>query len=1235
MQKSRNDAHMTHLVQLIFMLWSSYTENDLNVSMKVLHKIQHALNGNQFQNKSRWANVNPKPSSQTIDYDDDDCTSMKENTARPAHNAQQRQAVMTPLQLAMQDAYTLGLAKPPEPKIEKETIDVQYTKKTNPSQRPTMLPPLASNQTIQAFVLDRIAKKGLLSYEGRLIIYVYPDAFEFDDYPLPQYVPDKGERKPTTTSQPTGRAQSNTSGSLTQADRQAQREKKERSDSEALEAAANWNATVLRLGLKLRKNDDTAVHWYDTHPESKDFRQLVLEAAWGKEWLLQTKMTSTQWILYCKIKGFSRELMMLKLLELFPEWRATQTLGAAATWHAVTGKLWHDSTLVLEAERAQHNQEVHAANGNTMSRAGPFCLTQTDVNSRAETMSFYDNTMERAMKYFRGSKLALRLATEPSSTNATQQNNPANSIFRGDIVQSNNVVVLKTGLPMVVTPLIPRQVRNGPGAALINTLIPLFTRTLGPTNFKVGILTPTELTMVLEKAAIMANQNLGRADNTNLGGWNAIDLAWLARIQSYIGLCMDQAIIKLIFLHDILSWAQPYNTLPLTAVGVIDQNTQPDPAGAVILGYDNINTNAFNENLGGNLPTLAFNGGANGTIGFHLTIETVPIARRALALWIPATILLQDQSFNVGLALAFFIQMWAPWPTGIWSLLINTLDSAGGNAAQQLFAHMSSLVQVPGMTDFDIILPRRTTAVNPTDQPRANNLAILQPITGPTPCGGGGLGANQALNVNFVGQPAYQTYDLAQFMYTWALGMSQTELANFIQRLSYTTGIGPSIERCLDLVANTSQVYPMMISDAVNVDVVWAPNSVQQFASSNAMGVSNEPVQQVWPQPGGNRSDFLINATEVVAWNKVATGLCTSTEGCESGFVLDETIGNFNNAYWSILRSMAFAVTWCSHRLNVGWGGNIWDTAYSNTSQAAFRENIRKYYNTVSNDNRAPSNSGYGKMLAGYFAKVIGNRLGFNPPGGDNITIFDYICPPTGSYQIVLSHGGNVLENVIPINLPDLWMQLFAEFLPKWQSTIPLPQGPDSAEGYYAGLTSMRIPGNQFRGGLCNPEYYKQTLDDNETADFTDDVRWNERLMYLEATAIPSFVNGVPLLDTNPVNFYPKQRTMVQTNFMPNIATGVVSSSTMSNPNCDLNGSIVYAVGTVNNVLQTKEALYKRVKLSIEGWQVGNMIAWKTDTNQGPEKNKSRFAKYNNNESTNSNSSSAEASPGESTSVPL
>jgi hypothetical protein len=1168
------------------------------------NKLMHCINGNTQmvvqpqmspeEREARLAHIR-NPQSRNFQRDPSDIPDQATIDKRRAFA--QRQALETQRQLEeFKKAVAEEMSNPAS-----KGVTVPKTE----DEQPVALPKRQANQKlIELIITQRVSGKHLLEYEGKLVVFVCD--LEITDAEL-ESIEDEGVQLPRNETQ---RPSSPISSGSSAGNRPGRKPKEaslreqdnKRREEEAFASAQNFNASVERIAKKICEKPKGAVRWYREHPESKDFRRLVLEKAWGKTWMSAPQMSSTQWVIYCAINNVSKDLCFIQLMECFPEWNKTlEEYDISQAWHDTFGTDWVQTSAVLKAERDRHNKEVHAENGNTA-----ICRVMEEVQKNPRSHELYrSGAFSKQLGTLKGSMLSLKLATQPSSTNPTQLNNQTNSAIRADVIANTNVITNDVSLNIPNTALVPREVRNGAAAVLINATQRLPIKVLGPTQFVATELTDTDLQKTIVEAAIKANMNLGRADNTCLNGFNAIDLAFQGRLKAYYGLCMDQCLAKLVLLHEVLSWAQPYNTLPITSASVIDQFTQPNATGPTVLGYND--SPVFGEDCGGATSVLPFEGGETGTIAFHLTTETVPVEERSQAVFIPASLLLMDESVNVGQALAFFINMWAPYPVGLPTVSIPTLDTAGGNALNQVFVHLASLVQIPGLTTLHVILPRKTTAPNPDTQAKANNLAILQPITGSA--ASTGLAANTDLNVNYVNGP-YTSYNMAEYFYTWFPDFDATSLANFIQRLSYITGVDDSLRRVNDIASMVSQAFPPLTADTSATNTRFAANSNAQFYMSNAASIQFYETTQNWPQAGNTRADYLINATDVTGWNKVACGLAVSSEGIVDNFILPEYLGNVNAAYWSQLRSLMFAVVWSSHYANVGWSADTWDTAYSNNTMPDFRALVRKYYAVTNSSMREQQNAAFGPMLADYFAAITNKGLGYCTRGNSNITIFDQMCPPTGVHNTVTDNTGTWLDMAIPIVVPDVWMQLMAECLPMWQCSFPVPNGPDSAVGFHKGLRAVAIPGSANIGGLVQGEYYRQTIDGNEGADWADEVRWNERLIHVSGYGTPTYLNDAAVASTLAAGEYAKQRYITQPSYIPTIATGVQAANTMVVPNVDSDGQQVFQIGTTVNLTLMRRILYGQSRQAIPTWQLGNSIAWNDLLNQSSAQSTSRWTNY-------------------------
>lgn len=1036
-----------------------------------------------------------------------------------------------------------------------------------------ILPPTTGGKDQKALVhiCNRICQRSsLVWFEGRLVVHMNPKLASALDDPLPldtvevETPPALLHDRPPKTED---------------------REKKGKKPSKTVDWETQkrinqqqYKAVVERISKKFSSNVTALPLWY-ANGVSKQLAMEVTANIWGPNWMEKDEMNSAEWYMYCKMKGVSDDLCTLRLLETTNDWQALSDDEKQATWNVYMRDDYFVTLKVLEAEANAHNKKVHALNGNTTSLA----RTMTDVDGRPSMDSFYSGGYVQSAPSLKGSALTLALATQASSTNPTQQNNLTATILRGDIVASNNTVTQDRCLYLPVTSLIPRQVRPAAGGAAVNATLRLPSKTILPTPFSNNTLTDTDLAKVITQAAIQATQNLGRADNTTLGGFNAIDVAFYTRLRAAYGLSMDVCLAKIAALHDILSWRYPGGVLPMLEVSAIDQNTIPDATQNPVITANF--SPIFGEDCGGANAVLPFYG-VPGNVFFHLTLETVPISQKPNAIFVPAQILNMDQQMDAGEALALFVVMWAPFPFCMYNVTAATFDVNGANGAAQTFAHLSSLLNIPGPTELHFVLPRRTTAVNPTDQASANNRVLQQPISGPLPSAG--IGANQLLGVSFVGAGGLVPHNLAQYLYTWSEAFDCTSIANFIQQLSYFVAVEEPFARVRDILSHTTRAIPCMPTDLAGTTTRYAPNNIAQSKYCNAASIRFVPTVNDWPQDQSRRADYVMNQTDPIAWNKVMLGLAVCSEPATLSYVMPEWIGNSSSALWTSSYAFAFFMAWTSHYSDIGWSAGTWDNAYTNNTMNSFREIIRMYYAIVSQENKAQQRVGAGAMLNDHFYKMFGARLGASASG---CTVFDCMCPPTGTRVTTINAVGADVAGVIPVLVADVWMQSMTKGVPRWQTSFPTPLGADSTKGYSNGLLIVRLPGNAVIGTFIMPKYYRPALQGNETADFTDDHRWNERLAYVNSGATTSFMTGAAFPQALPANVTPYQRQPINIPGQPLQATSLHSHNTMCWPTCDDTGQILFAIAPAAQMATTNNACARIAALSLPCWQLSNVFA--------------------------------------------
>jgi hypothetical protein len=431
----------------------------------------------------------------------------------------------------------------------------------------------------------------------------------------------------------------------------------------------------------------------------------------------------------------------------------------------------------------------------------------------------------------------------------------------------------------------------------------------------------------------------------------------------------------------------------------------------------------------------------------------------------------------------------------------------------------------------------------------------------------------------------------------------------------------------------TTEMFPSMAAnDGPILAPKFAPNSVQSYSCTNAAVLSFEILEQDLPLVVSGTSDYLLLESDPLGWNKIATGLASCSTPPDLSYVLPDWIGNVSAAYWEQLMGMAFAIVWNSHYANVGWSAYTWASAFGNNTQPEFRQMVRGYYQVAWKD-MIPTNATFGPMMADYFVALTGRRPAFAPSQGGSVTIFDMMSPPTGQrancFAITAPDTWSLLDGLIPANLADIWIQYFANILPRWQSSIPMPSGPDSWKGYHKGMNAMNVS-NLLKGGWIDAEYDRQTLDGNETADYSDDMRWNERMMYLSARATCSRRNGGLIGNTLAAGAIMQQRPTTRAwyqNFT--VVPAVLRGNTMLYPCVESDGELIFAVTLTQQGANARAAMFRRSQLPWYAWQLAGMIAWNDEVTQADTKSASKWDKRKKQQGKASTSSTAPEHGGE------
>jgi hypothetical protein len=954
---------------------------------------------------------------------------------------------------------------------------------------------------------------------------------------------------------------------------------------------------VTRICTKLRGSGGGIKHtalaaWLDAGPDASWIDQVMVVLVGAQWWRSEDWLVAQASLISASFKLPKKAFVAWKMAHslhldhsyAFTTWLKSSYPGVSETdLYAEELSLFERKESALSGGRAKDKVDLTVC-GDVESHPGPFSGTMKNVREAKAFAAFYKAV--RSMDRVKPWNLALTLATTLSSANPVDVTAANGMPLFGDTVSSLNTVTNGVALNAPEGLLIARQVRSASGAgALTASTNRLNGFCIGAMTFKGSTLVGTELLSTITDAAIKANQNLGRADNTTLGGFNAFDVAYIGRLKSYSGLSMQSAILKLVLLSQVANWLQSPETLPMSCpLTLNDPYTIVSDTPNIVVSYND--SAIYSEACGGETAVLPFRGGETGMLYFHLTLATVPDDARSLAIFIPANLV--NSTIDPGLAYYLFTQMWSDWPTLMYTVSMDTTDSTGANGATQQSIPTSCGLFFPGQTEIHLVIPRNTTVRNPTNQNDANTYAWAQPTTGPT--ASTGLAAGAAINVNYVGG-GLQGVNLAEYCYTWGNEANMTTINQFLQRLNDVVNISDELKCAYQQVAAWSVRYPAMYVNApvIGGNLAWAPNNALLYANYSPLGPRAVTWPAAWPQSQIPRPDFLAYATDVVAWNKTCLTVALPEGTQADGGPIPSEICNPKALFWSIFTARAFAITTTVHRANIGLGAKTWDSAWLVSDMLSFRNLVRWHYASTSHGDLTPSPAKMGSALASLYTGMFG---GSPSPDLSGNTVFDYVCPPRMSINNCWDGTGTTMENIIPVLIADVWVHQMTRDLPKALMSFPPQNNQDSTTGLVDGSMSTVILASSYYGPMTKQTYQRSALRQNETCDYSDDEMWNMRLMVPLVNFTIRGLTGTPLASAPAPGQIPLQRWQKPDSSFTTLAQGgIVNGSTFWIPKAILSGQLVWPTADRNSMIPVNKVMLGISRAAIAIWAINGPIA--------------------------------------------
>jgi len=798
----------------------------------------------------------------------------------------------------------------------------------------------------------------------------------------------------------------------------------------ARERKEHCENVVLRLLKKINSYDD-ALEWVLTQPSkvSDDLALLLLSSLEKKDLPKDDTHFCLQHVVHrrpryealCGLSQFSSHVNTVVERSEFRQWMKElypiyiDEIDDDVDWRA--------------AKAGSHNKEMHSTNGNTSGMQFPDDMD--DIRAHEHTVKICQERVSVV-----GATLANPLAEVEQQSGikniqgVTMSNVPSQMPIRGGVCNQANQYFVESDLNHPECLLYPREVRNGPGAGLINSgfELPLYgVGTVRRAN-KAGLVLSSYGTAVSE---IILRQGNVRPDQLVAFGFYTSEMASLILSEGdRDGDSLVSVFLKLMLYCMSLSWQFPANNLPISCeCSKFDSFTETSPNPNVQLDYNN-GLNLFEENCGGAaLPFMPFATNPNPRIGFHFTRATVPAGRTPL--YLRPSLLLQNDRGDNALNFALVAMALADYPCGIHNVTITTTDTTGGNVAEQQYVPFSSCVHVDGYETLDLVIPvRQPIAPNQVNnQATANGLVVVQPTAGPS--NWGVFAAGDLLDVNFPGNPAgYVDYPLCDFLGSWLADpaavspIDSMTVSRFMKQLAELTHRAKDLAIARELAFTMAVRYcPMFecVPNVLNPVPVNDPTSVAMqnfFALQPHFVVGDLPADQT-------AFDHYVPELNPQFWAKCMSGMY---QGAEDGgtypvtnYVTD---GSPRLLQYAIHIVRDYAITgeyiFQYHRQSAA----LWNAAFTQSPMVNLVNTIRKYF--VASDLSA----GEGlvlKSVAGAFCAGLHFKVNGCAPAQDmwGLTIWSYLNAPRVGFMGVISTAFAELGTPIPCILPDIWSQLF------------------------------------------------------------------------------------------------------------------------------------------------------------------------------------------------------------------
>lgn len=883
---------------------------------------------------------------------------------------------------------------------------------------------------------------------------------------------------------------------------------------------------LTRLNQGFKKHPDAVIHWLKKQRPKREFVSKLATHMLGPTWESEANWSEVH-------------LMFYGYIHVVP---ASTLIAKMAEYHEKYAEKYFELFTNAEADlRAAnlHNKIMHAYNGNPLSN---------DMQMVDKATKWTDMLMEASdstMPLMTGYELQARITNIVGDINPNQTRIFDQDKLRGNVARDDNMIIKNAAVPYPSTSLIPRQMFSDKGDGIADSILtdvtsPMRVSEVNVAEYYKNPIIATDLSEMISDAVKNNATSNWRRDNTTLAGFSSFDVASINTTLTPKGLSLESMAIKIDFLHSIHAMSVNPSAIPASSRVLFDPWAVADYSQMTLSLND---SPVFGEDCGGNNPVFPW-GGEKGSIAFHLTLQSIPLERRADAIICPPGLL--QSSEDAQAAIALFALGWAEWPFCLFTLKNPLRTQNDDTIHEAVYIPQQTVTRIPGSTTLDIVLPRRWGESNPLAQANANAQAVVVPRFGSSATVGHPAG--QAIPINYVGG-AYQAVPLVDYLYSWALGLDTVTIKQYLGRLGAIVGVKEVLNVVHDINMALTQVIPKMtLSEGLPVDVYRGPleneNKIPEadftttvaldycYTSHMEVTLSDVVDNKTWPIYGQTSADYRIFQTNPTVWNKVVLGLAKA-DNIISERLTDLPIwyGNPSCFFWEVLAAIPHAAAWAIYYSTTGMSALAWATGYVSSQSQWIQEVVRATYCTTQ-DTGTIIPARFGKIVHNFYKSMFNRSVATTDSSvrgkAVQMTVFDRWLPGN-DYATVYGVDAAIYSGLCPVLLPDIWIQYMSLHTPKFAMSFPRPFSTDSTQGYgvdYSLDVHRTTDNDQVSSYIKYPP--RSVYPVREGPLITDEEMFNNRIWFTNPQRSIRTMTGQVPPDTTlpPPGFYPAGRNI-------------------------------------------------------------------------------------------------------------